>query len=193
MNFFLNSFFITKDIRYVLPILILWSALSQRSKPAAITVTLTVPPSDSSTTVPKIMFASGCATPSTSSAASFTSFNVKLLEPVIDRSIPLAPSIGDSKRGLETAFWRLLLVTLHYLHLFPLGGASVIHNHFYVGEVGIDQSCVAGSVIRTPSNKIICFAKASSSFVHLRQKAGDRWGSLSACRLLLRRVMPWSA
>ena len=46
---------------------------SQRSKPAAITVTRTSSPISSSMTVPKMMFASGCATAWMISIASFTS------------------------------------------------------------------------------------------------------------------------
>ena len=73
------------------------------SNPAAITVTRTSSPSASSITVPKIMFASGCADCATSSAASLNSNNPISEPPAIDNRTPCAPSIDASSSGLEIA------------------------------------------------------------------------------------------
>ena len=76
---------------------------SHRSKPAAITVTLTSSPISSSITVPKMMLASGCATPWMISAASFTSNRPRSLGPEMLSRMPRAPSMAASSNGLEMA------------------------------------------------------------------------------------------
>ena len=76
---------------------------SHRSKPAAMTVTRTSSPISSSMTVPKMMLASGWATPWMTSAASFTSNRPRSLPPAMDSRIPRAPSIDASSSGLEMA------------------------------------------------------------------------------------------
>ena len=67
------------------------------------TVTRTSSPSASSITVPKMMLASWCATPCTTSAASFTSISPRLEEPEMLSSMPWDRSIEDSSSGLEIA------------------------------------------------------------------------------------------
>ena len=69
------------------------------SKPAAITVTRTSSPRESSITVPKMMFASGWAASCTSEAASLISKSPRSLPPAIDISTPWAPSIEASSSG----------------------------------------------------------------------------------------------
>ena len=71
----------------------------EASKPAAITVTRTSSPSESSITVPKMMLASGCAASCTSEAASLISNSPRSLPPAIDISTPCAPSIDASSSG----------------------------------------------------------------------------------------------
>src|SRR6185312_8629991 len=69
------------------------------SKPAAITVTRTSSPSESSMTVPKMMLASWWAASCTSEAASLISNRPRSLPPAIDISTPWAPSIDASRSG----------------------------------------------------------------------------------------------
>ena len=69
------------------------------SKPAATTVTRTSSPKASSTTAPKMMLASGCATRVIASAAAFTSCRVRSVGPAIESRTPFAPSIEDSRSG----------------------------------------------------------------------------------------------
>ena len=70
---------------------------------AAITVTLTSSPISSSITVPKMMLASWCATPWMISAAAFISNRPIADGPVMLSRMPRAPSMEDSRRGLEIA------------------------------------------------------------------------------------------
>ena len=65
---------------------------------------------DSSTVVPKMMFAEESITPCTRLAASLTSVSVMSLPPEIFRITPFAPSIVVSSSGLETA-WRTASMT----------------------------------------------------------------------------------
>ncbi|SHW25213.1 Uncharacterised protein [Mycobacteroides abscessus subsp. abscessus] len=58
------------------------------SKPAAMTVTRTSSPRESSITVPKMMLASGCADSCTSEAASLISKSPRSLPPAMDISTP---------------------------------------------------------------------------------------------------------
>ena len=76
---------------------------SQRSKPAAMTVTRTSSPISSSMTVPKMMLASGWATPWMISAASLTSNRPRSLPPAMLSRMPRAPSMDASSSGLEMA------------------------------------------------------------------------------------------
>ncbi len=79
---------------------------SQRSKPAAMTVTRTSSPSSSSMTEPKMMLASGCATPWITSAASLTSKSPRSLPPEMLSRMPRAPSMEASSSGVEMAVRR---------------------------------------------------------------------------------------
>ncbi|OLL71220.1 hypothetical protein Ae168Ps1_5723 [Pseudonocardia sp. Ae168_Ps1] len=74
------------------------------SNPAAITVTRTSSPRESSITVPKMMFASGCAASWTSDAASWISNSPRSEPPAIESSTPCAPSIDASSSGELMAF-----------------------------------------------------------------------------------------
>ena len=74
------------------------------SNPAAMTVTRTSSPSESSITVPKMMLASGCAASCTSDAASLISNRPRSEPPAIDSSTPCAPSIDASSSGELIAF-----------------------------------------------------------------------------------------
>ena len=73
---------------------------SQRSNPAAMTVTLTSSPIASSMTVPKMMLASGWATPWMISIASFTSNSPSSGPPAMLTRMPRAPSIDVSRSGV---------------------------------------------------------------------------------------------
>ena len=84
---------VTADVPPVVP------APSQRSKPAAMTVTRTSSPISSSMTAPKMMFASGWATPWMTSAASLTSNNPRSEPPEMFSKIPRAPSMDASSSG----------------------------------------------------------------------------------------------
>ena len=111
------------------------------SNPAATTVTRTSSPSASSTTAPKMMFASGCATRVIASAAMLTSCSVRSVGPAIDSSTPFAPSIEDSSSGWRSRTSRP-----------PRRGpspepipmpierrAGARHDRLHVGEVEVDQ------------------------------------------------------
>src|ERR1700741_246387 len=74
------------------------------SNPAAITVTLTSSPSESSMTVPKMMLASGCAASWTSDADSLISNSPRSEPPAMASSTPCAPSIEASSSGELIAF-----------------------------------------------------------------------------------------
>ncbi len=74
------------------------------SNPAAITVTRTSSPRESSMTVPKMMFASGCAASWTSDADSLISKRPRSEPPAIESSTPCAPSIEASSSGELIAF-----------------------------------------------------------------------------------------
>ena len=76
---------------------------SHRSKPAAMTVTRTSSPISSSMTAPKMMLASGWATPWMTSAASLTSNRPRSLPPEMLSRMPRAPSMEASSSGLEMA------------------------------------------------------------------------------------------
>ena len=67
------------------------------------TVTRTSSPISSSMTAPKMMLASGWATPWMISAASLTSKRPRALPPEMLRRMPRAPSIDASSSGLEIA------------------------------------------------------------------------------------------
>ena len=69
------------------------------SKPAAMTVTRTASPIESSMTLPKMMLASGCATEWMISAAWVTSESVTSVPPTMFIKMPRAPSIEASSRG----------------------------------------------------------------------------------------------
>src|ERR671911_5057 len=73
------------------------------SNPAAITVTRTSSPSESSITVPKMMLASGWAASWTSDAASLISNRPRSEPPAMHSSTPRAPSIDASSSGELTA------------------------------------------------------------------------------------------
>src|SRR5690606_31020758 len=73
------------------------------SNPAAITVTRTSSPSESSLTAPKMMLASGWAASVTSCAASFISNSPRSEPPAMESSTPRAPSMLCSSSGLEMA------------------------------------------------------------------------------------------
>ena len=113
-----------------------------RSKPAAMTVTLTSSPISSSMTVPKMMLASWWATPWMISAAAFISNSPMLDGPVMLSSTPRAPSIADSSSGLEIAALaaetaRFVAAGLADAHQCRAG---VGQDHLHVGEVGVDQA-----------------------------------------------------
>ncbi|MNY44285.1 hypothetical protein D3C86_1792990 [compost metagenome] len=59
----------------------------------------------SSITAPKIIFTSISEADATISAASFTSYKLRFIPPVIFIKTPLAPSMDVSSNGLEIAFF----------------------------------------------------------------------------------------
>src|ERR1700733_7084576 len=112
------------------------------SKPAAITVTRTSSPSESSMTVPKMMLASWWAASCTSDAASLISNNPRSLPPAIDISTPCAPLKGAfwQRRvdrdlgGLERATVAASRTDTHQRR------ARTRHDALDVGEVDVDQA-----------------------------------------------------
>ena len=75
------------------------------SNPVAITVIWIFPSSDSSSTAPKMMFASGSAACCTTWAASLISSMPRSMPPVMFISTPRAPAIDVSRSGLAIAAW----------------------------------------------------------------------------------------
>ena len=115
---------------------------SQRSKPAAMTVTLTSSPISSSMTVPKMMFASWWATPWMISAAAFIS-NRPMLRRAGDVEQDAAGTVdgGLEQRaadgGLGGGDRTVLAAGLADAHERRAGAGQ---DHLHVGEVGVDEA-----------------------------------------------------